>query len=178
MAWFEATLQRCGSRPVVVCTHVRAAGSSSHLLAIVCYHSVIAPCATHTICLVSAGTTYGLWSTSCAGGAAFLPAIIQQLQYSIADRLSPNGAEPIAESRRLTCSTTASPAGARQEPLRMAEPQQQPRSIHPAGGALSQHPPLVLRGVQPVLRCPASEPVFSDSLKLQHHMQVCRRSHK
>ena len=50
------------------------------------------------------------------------------------------------------CSSTVSPAGARQKPLRVAEPQQQPHSIHPPGGALSQHPPLVLRGVRP---CPA-----------------------
>lgn len=97
MAWFEATLQRCGSRPVVVFTHVRSAGSSSYLLAFVCCRSFVAAYATHTICLHSAGTANGFWSTSCAGGAAFLPAIIEQLQHSLANRVSPNGAEPIAE---------------------------------------------------------------------------------
>lgn len=74
LAWFEATLQRCGSRPVVVFTHVRTAASTpdhpKHLLAYTCHLALPAPQAAHVPCLPSAGTTYGLWSTGCAGGVA------------------------------------------------------------------------------------------------------------
>jgi hypothetical protein len=35
LAWFEATLQRCGSRPVVVFTHVRSAAFSCPMFAAV-----------------------------------------------------------------------------------------------------------------------------------------------
>jgi hypothetical protein len=82
LAWFEATLQRCGSRPVVVCTHVRTAALESDPLngyLYTCLWLFVAARAAHGVCIHPTGTAYGLWSTGCAGGVPFLPPVFKQV---------------------------------------------------------------------------------------------------
>jgi hypothetical protein len=153
LAWFEATLQRCGSRPVVVFTHVRTAASSANLTRNTCLRTPATKRSPHPKLLKA--PAFPVQAPPMGSGLQVVQEVrlscrplLIKLQYSLLSGYRPMGQSP---GRRLTDSTTASPAGARQEPVRMAESQQQPRIIHSAGGALFQHPPLVLRGVQPVM---------------------------
>lgn len=72
LAWFEATLQRCGSRPVVVFTHVRCScwawtSISPTLLPDV---PMLLSHTDSSVRTSAAGATYGLWPAGCAGGMA------------------------------------------------------------------------------------------------------------